>query len=76
MKWEEEYGKIPEGAFVAFRSDWYKKENLDNNDAEGNPHYPGWDQVSAVGSLIFIGFPKLKEGTGFPTRVYAICPNE
>ncbi len=45
-KWETEYGKIPEGAFVAFRSDWYKKENLDNPDENGQPHYPGWDKAT------------------------------
>lgn len=43
IAWEAEYGKIPEGAFVAFRSDWYKKSNLDNPDEAGQPHYPGWD---------------------------------
>ncbi|MEE1038815.1 MAG: cyclase family protein [Eubacterium sp.] len=43
QKWEEEYGRIPEGAFVAFRSDWYKLDDLDNKDADGNPHCPGWD---------------------------------
>ena len=40
QKWEEQYGRIPEGAFVAFRSDWYKKANLDNPDENGQPHYP------------------------------------
>ena len=130
--WEAQYGRIPEGAFVAFRSDWYKKPNLDNPVEHGVPHYPGWDkaaiqwlveernigaighepadtdpgfgttkegaypypgeqyilqvdriqievmrnldQVPPVGSLIVIGFPKLKDGTGFPTRCFAICP--
>lgn len=130
--WEAQYGKIPEGAFVAFRSDWYKKSNLDNPDENGQPHYPGWDkaaiqwlveernigaighepadtdpatvttkegaypypgeqyilevdriqievmrnldQVPPVGSIIVIGFPRLKDGTGFPTRCFAICP--
>ena len=46
QKWEEEYGRIPEGAFVAFRSDWYKKSNLDNPDESGQPHYPGWDKAT------------------------------
>lgn len=41
-EWEKEYGRIPERAFVAFRSDWYKKEDLENKDADGQPHYPGW----------------------------------
>ena len=34
------------------------------------------DQLPPVGAVIFIAFPKLKDGTGFPTRVYAICPEE
>lgn len=130
--WEAENGKIPEGAFVAFRSDWYKKADLENKDENGVPHYPGWDkaaiqwlveernigaighepadtdpgfvttaegaypypgeqyilevdrlqievmrnldQCPAVGGMIVIGFPKLKGGTGFPTRCFAICP--
>lgn len=36
--WETEYGPIPEGAFVAFRSDWSK--NWDNPE-EFNAHLPG-----------------------------------
>lgn len=133
-KWESENGRIPEGAFVAFRSDWYKKSNLDNPDENGNPHYPGWsvdaikwlveernigaighepadtdpsyvttredaypypgeqyiletdriqievmrnlDQVPAVGAMIVCAFPKLKDGTGFPARCFAICPED
>ena len=43
--------RIPEGAFVAFRSDWYKKANLDNPDENGQPHYPGWD-VEAIKWLV------------------------
>ena len=34
------------------------------------------DEVPPVGSMIVVGFPKLKNGTGYPTRVYAICPVE
>ena len=133
-KWESENGKIPEGAFVAFRSDWHKKSNLDNPDENGNPHYPGWsvdaikwlveernigaighepadtdpsyvttredaypypgeqysletdriqievmrnlDRVPAVGAMIVCAFPKLKDGTGFPARCFAICPED
>jgi kynurenine formamidase len=131
LEWEAEYGEIPEGAFVVFRSDWSKRPaaNFDNNDAEGHAHYPGWDldcvkwladvrhvgaighetpdtdpaaceaqtgflaedyilkadklnvelmkdldQVPAVGAIAFVTFPKLKGGTGFPTRVFAVCP--
>ena len=133
-KWESENGRIPEGAFVAFRSDWHKKSNLDNPDENGNPRYPGWsvdaikwlveernigaighepadtdpsyvttredaypypgeqyiletdriqievmrnlDQVPAVGAMIVCAFPKLKDGTGFPARCFAICPED
>lgn len=132
--WEAENGRIPEGAFVAFRSDWHKKSNLDNPDENGQPHYPGWaldaikwlveernigaighepadtdpsyvttredaypypgeqyilsvdrfqievmrnlDQVPATGSIIVCAFPRLKEGTGFSARCFAICPTE
>lgn len=132
--WEAQYGRIPEGAFVAFRSDWHKKSNLDNPDENGQPHYPGWgldtikflveqrnigaighepadtdpsyvttredaypypgeqyilavdrfqievmrnlDQCPPTGAIIVCSFPKLKNGTGFPARCFAICPNE
>ena len=133
--WEAEYGQIPAGSFVAFRSDWHKKgTNLDNPDENGVPHYPGWDveairwlveerniasighepadtdpgfvttkpdaypypgehyilevnrfqievmrnldQCPAVGAMIVCGFPKLKDGVGFPARCFAICPAE
>ena len=50
--WEAEYGQIPAGSFVAFRSDWHKKgTNLDNPDENGVPHYPGWD-VEAIRWLV------------------------
>lgn len=132
--WEKTYGPIPENAFVAFRSDWYKKSNLDNPDENGVTHYPGWnieaitwlvkernigaighepadtdpgivtgkegaypfpgellvlqmdriqieimrnlDQVPPVGAVIVCAFPKLKGGTGFTARCFAICPVE
>ena len=44
--WEAEYGPIPEGAFVALRTDWYKKwpdmDAICGLDAEGGEHAPGW----------------------------------
>ena len=40
--WESVHGTIPEGAFVALRTDWSKREDMDNCDAEGNKHYPAW----------------------------------
>ena len=36
-------GRIPEGCFVALRTDWSKRtENFDNIDENGVSHYPGW----------------------------------
>ena len=44
--YEEKYGPIPDGAFVALRTDWYKRwpdmEAFSNLDAEGGEHCPGW----------------------------------
>jgi len=44
--WEAKYGPIPEGAFVAMRSDWAKRWNdvnaFFNKDAKDQAHYPGW----------------------------------
>lgn len=45
-EYEAKYGEIPDGAFVALRTDWFKKwpdmEALSGTDAEGNEHFPGW----------------------------------
>jgi kynurenine formamidase len=132
-KWEKRNGKIPEGAFVAMRTDWSKRwpspEAMQNRDAEGIAHYPGWsvevlrylyeerkitasgheptdtdpgtstsigdysaeayvlstdhyqielltnlDQVPESGALVVVAFPKPKDGSGFPARVFAILP--
>ena len=42
--WEKEYGPIPQGAFVAMRTDWSKRpdNDFDNKDAHGESHFPGW----------------------------------
>ncbi len=42
LDWEAAHGEIPAGSFVAFRSGWSKRADMDNMDAEGNKHYPGW----------------------------------
>ncbi len=44
LAWEKRHGRIPEGAFVAMRSDWHKREGAAflNKDAQGDCHYPGW----------------------------------
>jgi kynurenine formamidase len=45
-KWESTHGAIPSGVFVAMRTDWSKRwpdgSAMDNMDAEGVAHYPGW----------------------------------
>ncbi|MEA4876721.1 MAG: cyclase family protein [Aminobacterium sp.] len=45
-EWKSKYGKIPEGSFVAMRTDWSKNWPDQNKylgkDSEGNAHSPGW----------------------------------
>ncbi|GAB6036430.1 cyclase family protein [Fundidesulfovibrio butyratiphilus] len=131
--WEKRHGPIPEGAFVAMRTDWSKRwpdgDAMQNRDARGVAHYPGWsmevlrylyeerkitasghettdtdpglatskddyaletyilknnhyqiellanlDQTPEAGALIVVTFPKPKDGSGFPARVFAILP--
>lgn len=131
LAWEELHGKIPEGAFVVMKSGWCKREaaTMDNNDAEGKRHFPGWglecvkflveersigtighetsdteapitssdtsyeveryilaqDRIQfemltnvhkcpPTGAIVFGTFPKVKDGTGYPARVFALCP--
>lgn len=44
--WEKTHGNIPEGAFVALRTDWSKRwpsqEKFANSDSTGQNHYPAW----------------------------------
>jgi len=44
--YEEKYGEIPDGAFVALRTDWYRHwpnmQAFANLDEEGGEHCPGW----------------------------------
>jgi len=46
--WEARHGRIPEHAFVAMRTDWSKRwpndAAMQNKDAEGTAHYPGWSK--------------------------------
>jgi kynurenine formamidase len=131
--WEKKHGRIPQGAFVAMRTDWSKRwpdmAAMQNKDANGIAHYPGWsqevltylyetrkitasgheptdtdpgvatsqgdysleayilstnhyqielltnlDQVPEAGALVVVAFPKPKDGSGFPARVFAILP--
>ena len=131
LEWESVNGKIPEGSFVAFMSNWSKRANqeaMENKDENGVKHYPGWsmealeflvkernvaaigheqadtdpafiaqnegmigeyyilssdkyqiellknlDLCPATGAVIFCTFPKIKDGTGFTARCFAIC---
>ena len=44
-EWEARNGRIPEGAFVAFASNWSKRwasGDMTNKDADGVAHSPGW----------------------------------
>lgn len=47
--WELKHGPIPEGAFVAMRTDWSKRwpdsKAMRNEDDKGIAHYPGWSLV-------------------------------
>jgi kynurenine formamidase len=44
--WEARHGRVPEGAFVALHTGWSERwpdaERMQNRDAEGVAHYPGW----------------------------------
>jgi kynurenine formamidase len=128
--WEARHGMIPEGSFVALRTDWSKRwpdsNAMMNKDSAGE-HFPSWsipvlkylyeerkimasghetsdnapssrdpelsieryvlstnhyqielltnlDQVPEFGALIVATFPKPKNGSGFPARVFAILP--
>ena len=131
--WEKKHGQIPEGSFVAMRTDWSKRwpsmDAMQNRDVNGIAHYPGWsmavlkylyedrkitasghettdtdpgvatskedysletyilksnhyqvellahlDEVPEAGALVVASFPKPKDGSGFPARVFAILP--
>jgi kynurenine formamidase len=45
-RWEQRHGPVPEGAFVALRTDWSKRwpdaAKMRNEDAKKVAHYPGW----------------------------------
>ncbi|MGH2129310.1 cyclase family protein [Enterococcus faecalis] len=55
LKYENKYGKILEGSFIAMRSDWYKRwDDVDrflNKDNCGKSHYPGWS-IEALKFLV------------------------
>lgn len=133
LSWEDTYGRIPKGAFVALRTDWSKRwpnqAAMYNHDRAGVAHTPGWsldalsylyeeceitasgqetidpdpgfrvkdtqwaceryilskdhyqiellanlDQCPPKGAIVFCTFPKPRQSSGFPARVFAICP--
>lgn len=45
-QWERRHGVLPEGAFVAMRTDWSHRwpdaAAMQNKDSHGVAHYPGW----------------------------------
>ena len=131
-RWEAGNGRIPERSFVAFRSGWGRRRTyaeIENRDAEGTAHYPGWtvealtflreerdvtaighepadtdpasvantlgwvaekywlngnryqiellvnlDRCPPTGALIFCTFPRIKAGSGFTARCFALVP--
>ncbi|WP_139980188.1 cyclase family protein [Nocardioides litoris] len=46
--WEERHGPMPQGCFVALRTDWWKRwpdrAAMENKDEAGDAHYPGWSR--------------------------------
>lgn len=46
VDWEEQYGPIPDGAFVALRTDWAKNwpdmDRLSGIAEDGSENFPGW----------------------------------
>ena len=62
--WEAKYGPIPQGAFVAMRSDWSKRwpsiPDMQNKDKNGAAHYPGW----SIDVLKYLYEEKKVTGTG------------
>ena len=65
--WESKFGKIPEGSFVAMRTDWSKKwpvlELMQNRDRRKIMHYPGW----SVDALKFLVYERKIIGIGHET---------
>lgn len=133
LSWEDQYGRIPMGAFVALRTDWSKRwpDNaaMHNWDSAKIAHTPGWsldalaylyedcqiiasghetidpdpgfrahetnwmceryilgrnhyqielltnlDQCPPKGAIVICTFPKPRGASGFPARIFAICP--
>ena len=67
LDFEARYGRIPEGSFVAMRTDWYQRwpdgAALSNADANGCEHFPGW----TLDTLAFLFDQRNVAGTGHET---------
>lgn len=57
--WEERNGPMPAGCFVALRTDWHRKwpdgTAMENRDAEGVSHAPGWSREVILDLLERVG---------------------
>src|SRR3989337_3066711 len=75
-EWEKKYGSIPQGSFVAMRTDWSKRwpsqDAMQIKDKNGISHYPGWSmevlkylfeqrKVTAIGLKLRIPTPVLPQ---------------
>lgn len=67
LEFEEKYGRIPRGSFVAMRTDWYKRwpdgKAMSNADENGCEHFPGW----TIETLQFLYDERGVAGTGHET---------
>ena len=81
LDFEAEHGKIPEGSFVAFRSDWSKRwpsqDAMRNLDDQGIQHTPGWGR-DALEFLIHergvaaVGHETFDTDAGLPTAEHGL----
>ena len=81
LDFEAEHGKIPEGSFVAFRSDWSKRwpsqDAMRNLDDQGIQHTPGWGR-DALEFLIqergvaAVGHETFDTDAGLPTAEHGL----
>lgn len=91
IAWEEAHQTIPEGSFVAMRTDWCKRwpnqAQYTNTDTAGKDHYPGWGldalqflyeerKISANGHEPFdTDAPINQDTTGFIGEDYVLRSN-
>lgn len=89
LAWESRYGKIPQDAFIALRTDWSKRWPLqsffDNRDKKGDMHTPGWSRealeflvkernIRAIGQETFYADPGLSVSNGnFPAEAFILA---